>query len=60
LPAARAGLSPTGRRRALLGDPAEKLVELSDQLDVLVCGSRGYGPLRAVLLVSLAAGETAA
>jgi nucleotide-binding universal stress UspA family protein len=38
---------------ALLGDPAEKLVELSDQLDVLVCGSRGYGPIRAVLLGSV-------
>jgi nucleotide-binding universal stress UspA family protein len=38
---------------ALLGDPAEKLIELSDQLDVLVCGSRGYGPIRAVLLGSV-------
>jgi nucleotide-binding universal stress UspA family protein len=38
---------------ALVGDPAEKLVELSVQLDVLVCGSRGYGPVRAVLLGSV-------
>jgi nucleotide-binding universal stress UspA family protein len=38
---------------ALVGDPAEKLVEVSDQLDVLVCGSRGYGRVRAVLLGSV-------
>jgi nucleotide-binding universal stress UspA family protein len=35
---------------ALAGDPAHVLVELSGGLDTLVCGSRGYGPLRAVLL----------
>jgi nucleotide-binding universal stress UspA family protein len=35
---------------ALAGDPADVLVELSGSLDTLVCGSRGYGPLRAVLL----------
>ena len=36
---------------ALLGDdPAEVLAGLSEHLDLLVCGSRGYGPLRAVLL----------
>jgi nucleotide-binding universal stress UspA family protein len=35
---------------AFVGDPAETLVDLSGQLDLLVCGSRGYGPLRAVLL----------
>jgi nucleotide-binding universal stress UspA family protein len=35
---------------ALAGDPAEALIELSGSLDALVCGSRGYGPLRAVLL----------
>jgi nucleotide-binding universal stress UspA family protein len=37
----------------LLGDPAERLVAASDQLDVLVCGSRGYGRVRAVLLGSV-------
>lgn len=35
---------------AFVGDPAEVLVGLSEHLDVLVCGSRGYGPLRAALL----------
>lgn len=33
----------------LTGDPAELLAEHSRQLDVLVTGSRGYGPLRSVL-----------
>ena len=35
---------------ALLEDPAESLIRVSEHLDLLVCGSRGYGPLRAVLL----------
>jgi nucleotide-binding universal stress UspA family protein len=35
---------------AFVGDPAEVLIELSERFDTLVCGSRGYGPLRAVLL----------
>jgi nucleotide-binding universal stress UspA family protein len=38
---------------ALVGDPAETLVDVSQHLDVLVCGSRGYGPARAVLLGSV-------
>jgi len=33
-----------------IGDPAEVLVDLSQHLDLLILGSRGYGPLRAVLL----------
>ena len=33
-----------------VGDPAEVLARLSEHLELLVCGSRGYGPLRAVLL----------
>jgi nucleotide-binding universal stress UspA family protein len=33
-----------------LEDPAETLIQVSRNLDLLVCGSRGYGPLRAVLL----------
>jgi nucleotide-binding universal stress UspA family protein len=38
---------------AFVGDPAEILVELSERLDLLVCGSRGYGPVRAVMLGSV-------
>jgi nucleotide-binding universal stress UspA family protein len=33
----------------LEGDPAERLIAASEKLDLLVIGSRGYGPLRAVL-----------
>lgn len=35
---------------AFLENPAEVLAGVSEHLDLLVCGSRGYGPLRAVLL----------
>ena len=35
---------------AFVEDPAETLVSVSENLDLLVCGSGGYGPLRAVLL----------
>jgi nucleotide-binding universal stress UspA family protein len=38
---------------AFVGDPGELLVELSEHFDLLVCGSRGYGPVRAVLLGSV-------
>jgi nucleotide-binding universal stress UspA family protein len=33
-----------------VGDPADFLITASEHLDLLVCGSRGYGPPRAVLL----------
>jgi nucleotide-binding universal stress UspA family protein len=33
----------------LAGRPAEQLIERSEQLDLLILGSRGYGPLHAVL-----------
>ncbi len=33
----------------LAGDPADQLIARSDGLDLMVIGSRGYGPLRAVL-----------
>jgi nucleotide-binding universal stress UspA family protein len=35
---------------AFLEDPAQTLIAASETLDLLVCGSRGYGPVRAVLL----------
>jgi nucleotide-binding universal stress UspA family protein len=35
---------------AFIEDPADVLIRVSEHLDLLVCGSRGYGPLRAVLL----------
>jgi nucleotide-binding universal stress UspA family protein len=38
---------------ALVGDPAEVLVDISKGLDLLVSGSRGYGPVRGVLLGSV-------
>jgi nucleotide-binding universal stress UspA family protein len=34
----------------LMGDPAHELATESANLDLLVTGSRGYGPLRAVML----------
>jgi nucleotide-binding universal stress UspA family protein len=33
-----------------VGDPADFLIAASGQVDLLICGSRGYGPARAVLL----------
>jgi nucleotide-binding universal stress UspA family protein len=38
---------------AFVGDPGDVLVDLSENLGLLVSGSRGYGPLRAVLLGSI-------
>jgi nucleotide-binding universal stress UspA family protein len=37
----------------LHGEPAPALIEVSERVDLLVCGSRGYGPLRAVALGSV-------
>jgi nucleotide-binding universal stress UspA family protein len=34
-------------------DPAEVLLRVSERVGLLVCGSRGYGPLRSVLLGSV-------
>ena len=36
--------------RLLEGEPVEALAAASAELDLLVCGSRGYGPLRSVLV----------
>jgi|SRR3954452_18243897 nucleotide-binding universal stress UspA family protein len=41
------------RAEARIGDPAVELANLSRDLDLLVCGPRGRGPLRAVLLGSV-------
>ena len=53
LDAAIAGL-PTGQQasgQVLTGDVVDVLGELDgDDVDVLFCGSRGYGPLRRILL----------
>jgi nucleotide-binding universal stress UspA family protein len=40
----------------LKGDPQALLARESGQLDLLVVGSRGFGPLRAVLLGSVSSG----
>jgi nucleotide-binding universal stress UspA family protein len=45
---------------AFLEDPAEVLIRVSEHVDLLVCGSRGYGPLRAVLLGGVTRRVTAA
>jgi len=39
--------------RLLEGDPAGELTAVSAELDLLVLGSRGYGPVRSVLLGSV-------
>lgn len=35
---------------AFLEDAADSLIRVSEHLDLVICGSRGYGPLRAVVL----------
>ncbi len=52
LDATMATVDPSARAHAVLreGDPAHALADATRELDVLVTGSRGYGPLRAVLL----------
>jgi nucleotide-binding universal stress UspA family protein len=42
-----------------VGDPAEFLIGASRHVDLLVCGSRGYGPRRAVLLGGVSGRVTA-
>lgn len=42
-------------QEVIRGDPAEVLIDASAELDLLVLGSRAYGPLRHVLLGSVSA-----
>ena len=49
----RRGVDEIGEAAAgevLSGDPAEALAAASEELDLLVCGARGHGPVRTVLL----------
>jgi nucleotide-binding universal stress UspA family protein len=41
--------------KAVVGGPVETLVELTHRIDLLVVGSRGWGPIRRILLGSTAA-----
>ena len=52
-----AGLEASGT--VLRGPPAQSLAAACDDLDLMVCGSRGYGPLRRTLLGSTSRGLTA-
>ena len=45
---------PRGERFFAAGHPAEILAEASEELDLLVLGSRGYGPLHSVLVGGVA------
>jgi len=50
----RRALEESGRDTSegciLVGEPVDALVGLSDRVDLLICGSRGYGPIESVLL----------
>jgi nucleotide-binding universal stress UspA family protein len=48
--AAIAGQSVEVEPDVSVGDPADFLIAASENVDLLICGSRGYGPTRAVLL----------
>jgi len=45
---------PRGEPFFAVGDPAKILLEASEDLDLLVLGSRGYGPLHSVLVGGVA------
>ena len=40
---------------SLTGDPSDQLANAAAELDVMVVGSRGYGPMRHALLGSVSA-----
>jgi nucleotide-binding universal stress UspA family protein len=43
----------------IVGDPAQTLIDASENFDLLVCGSRGQGPLRSAVLGSVSRRVTA-
>jgi nucleotide-binding universal stress UspA family protein len=45
---------PRAERFFAVGNPAKILIEASEELDLLVLGSRGYGPLHSVLVGGVA------
>jgi nucleotide-binding universal stress UspA family protein len=49
------GLDVDAVGEAVIGNPVERLVELSHRVDLLAVGSRGWGPVRRILLGSTAA-----
>jgi len=51
---AKLGGDPRGEPFYAVGEPAAILAEASAELDLLVLGSRGYGPLHAVLVGGVA------
>jgi nucleotide-binding universal stress UspA family protein len=53
------GEMPTSTVEIVHGDPAAELLARSASLDLLVVGSRGYGPIRRVLLGSVSSELTA-
>ena len=50
------GGSVPAHLETIRGDPSRVLIERSNDLDILMLGSRAYGPLRHVLLGSVSAG----
>jgi nucleotide-binding universal stress UspA family protein len=53
---ARSAADGAAIARLLEGEPVEALIEHAQQLDLLVMGSRGYGPIRRVLAGSVSHG----
>jgi nucleotide-binding universal stress UspA family protein len=44
------GMTPPPHGEVVIGEPVDVLVDLSGRVDLVVCGSRGYGPIQSVLL----------